>query len=61
MKYDGVRGLFLPVVLLKRLEGQSVSWEGAEQPEPWYELLVWCSSVPALKAGLAEAAFSRVR
>lgn len=57
MKYDGVRGLFLPVLLLKHLEGQSVPGEGVEHPQPQ------CSSgfgaSLAWQAGLADVAFSR--
>lgn len=49
--YDGVRGLFLPVFLLKHLEAWLVPGEGAEHPESWYELLAWCGSGPVLKAG----------
>lgn len=52
-----VRGLSLPVLLHKHLEGLSVPQEGAEHPQPRHELLPWCGSVPALKTGLASAAF----
>jgi len=40
-----MRGLFLPVLLHKHLEGQLVPWEEAEQPKPWHEPLPWCSCV----------------
>lgn len=48
--YDGVRGLFLPVLPLKHLEAWLVPGEGAEHPEPCCELLVWCGSGPLLEA-----------
>lgn len=50
--YDGVRGLFLPVLLLKHLEAWVVPGEGAEHPAPWCEPLAWMAGpLSALSEG----------
>lgn len=49
--YDGVRGLFLPVLLPEHLEALLVPGEGVKHPKICCELLAWCGSGPVLKAG----------